>query len=253
MYEEFRPDPRLLPFVECGWSRSGPGTSSARVLPDGCVDLFVTTDGDVLLAGPATTCYRLPDSAALAGLRLRPDAAAVVLGQPVGELRDIRVPLDSVVRGDIHRISERLCRTTAPGSRMVLLQDMLTGLLTQAEPLIDRPIRRAVQLLRARPDQPVASLAADVGLSERQLRRRFEAAVGYGPKRLGRVFRFQRLLDLIHAGHHAAGWAQLAVTAGYADQSHLIRECSALAGGPPTALPGAQMSVSSNPADGAPA
>jgi transcriptional regulator GlxA family with amidase domain len=83
-------------------------------------------------------------------------------------------------------------------------------------------------------------LAAEVGLSERQLRRRFEAAVGYGPKRLGRVFRFQRLLDLIHATHVQPRWSQLAVGAGYADQSHMINECLSLAGGPPTALPGAR-------------
>jgi len=30
----------------------------------------------------------------------------------------------------------------------------------------------------------------------------------------------------------------LAIAAGYADQSHMINECLALAGGPPTALPG---------------
>jgi transcriptional regulator GlxA family with amidase domain len=86
--------------------------------------------------------------------------------------------------------------------------------------VVDRPVARAVAALRAQPDTPVAELAAEVGLSERQLRRRFEAAVGYGPKRLGRVFRFQRLLDLIHATHVQPRWSQLAVAAGYADQSH---------------------------------
>ncbi|WP_371685500.1 DUF6597 domain-containing transcriptional factor [Mycobacterium sp. MFM001] len=39
MYQEFRPDRRLRPFVECGWVRSAAATT--RVLPDGCVDLFV--------------------------------------------------------------------------------------------------------------------------------------------------------------------------------------------------------------------
>jgi transcriptional regulator GlxA family with amidase domain len=92
--------------------------------------------------------------------------------------------------------------------------------------------------LRTQPDRPVSALADEVGLSERQLRRRFEDAVGYGPKRLGRVFRFQRLLDLIHGSHGRARWSELAVAAGYADQSHMINECLALTGGPPTALPG---------------
>ena len=35
-----------------------------------------------------------------------------------------------------------------------------------------------------------------LGVSERQLRRRFADAVGYGPKTLARVLRFQRFLAL---------------------------------------------------------
>ena len=37
--------------------------------------------------------------------------------------------------------------------------------------------------------------AHELGVSERQLRRRFAEAVGYGPKTLARVLRFQRFLD----------------------------------------------------------
>jgi transcriptional regulator GlxA family with amidase domain len=95
----------------------------------------------------------------------------------------------------------------------------------------------------------VSSLAVAVDLSERQLRRRFETAVGYGPKRFGRILRFQRLLDLVHTRGARIRWAELAVEAHYADQPHMINECLALAGMSPTALP-AGMSVSSNTAAG---
>jgi transposase-like protein len=74
--------------------------------------------------------------------------------------------------------------------------------------VVDRPVTRAVAALRARPDQPVSALADEIGLSERQL-----------------------------------AWSQLAIAAGYADQSHMINQCLALTGGPPTALP---VSVLSN-------
>jgi methylphosphotriester-DNA--protein-cysteine methyltransferase len=72
-------------------------------------------------------------------------------------------------------------------------------------------------------------------LSERQLRRRFEHAVGYGPATLARVQRFQRFLA--HAQRTpTAPLARLAADAGYADQAHLARECRRLAGLPPRAL-----------------
>jgi AraC-like DNA-binding protein len=249
VYREFRPDQRLAPFVECGWLRSGSATSSIRVIPDGCVDVFMTAQGDVMIAGPANTFYDLPtrDHDVLAGLRLRPGAAAAVIGRPANEFKDKRVPLDSAFGVAGSRIIESLLGATTPSQRMSLLADLVADYFADTDPVVDRPVTRAVAVLRTRPDQPVSALAAEIGLSERQLRRRFEAAVGYGPKRLGRVFRFQRLLDLVHASHGRAGWSQLAIAAGYADQSHMINECLALTGGPPTALP---VSVLSNTEEG---
>ena len=217
-------------------------------MPDGCVDVFVTAQGDVMIAGPANTFYDLPagDHDVLAGLRLQPGAAAAVIGFTASELRNMRVPLDSAFGVAGSRMAESLLGTTTPSQLMSLLADLVTDYFADADPGIDRPVARAVAVLRRQPDRPVSALADDIGLSERQLRRRFESAVGYGPKRLGRVFRFQRLLDLIYASHGRAGWSQLALAAGYADQSHRINECLVLAGGPPTALP---VSVLSNTAE----
>jgi AraC-like DNA-binding protein len=59
------------------------------------------------------------------------------------------------------------------------------------------------------------------------------AAVGYGPKTLQRILRFQRFLTLAQT---STDLARLALEAGYADQAHLTRECSRLAGLPPAAL-----------------
>ena len=67
VYREFRPDQRLAPFVECDWLRSGSATPSLRVIPDGCVDVFVTAQGDVTIAGPAHTFYDLPAGAPARG------------------------------------------------------------------------------------------------------------------------------------------------------------------------------------------
>ena len=83
----------------------------------------------------------------------------------------------------------------------------------------------------------VAASARAAGLSERQLRRRFERAVGYGPSTLARVLRFQRFLRRAHAPEsRAAPLARLAAEAGYADQAHLARECRRLSGLSPSSL-----------------
>jgi AraC-like DNA-binding protein len=95
-----------------------------------------------------------------------------------------------------------------------------------------------------------------LGIGDRQLRRRFLDAVGYGPKTLERILRFQRFLRLAGADPDLA---RLAVEAGYADQAHLTRECTRLAGLPPAQLlaggagPAGDTSVSFKTAARAPA
>ena len=77
--------------------------------------------------------------------------------------------------------------------------------------------------------RPVAAVAAELSLSERQLHRRSIDAFGYGPKTLARILRLDRALTLVRAGTAAA---EAAATAGYADQPHMAREVRALSGVP---------------------
>ena len=93
--------------------------------------------------------------------------------------------------------------------------------------------RAAVALVRDGASLPEAGRL--VGLGERQLRRRFERAVGYGPATLVRIQRFQHFLALAER-QPGASLSRLAVAAGFADQAHLTRECRRLSGLSPAAL-----------------
>ena len=83
----------------------------------------------------------------------------------------------------------------------------------------------AAKPTRSSAPPPPARRAHAIGIGDRQLRRRFLDAVGYGPKTLERILRFQRFLML-----EGTDLARLALDAGYADQAHLTRECTRLAG-----------------------
>ena len=96
------------------------------------------------------------------------------------------------------------------------------------------PLARAAALGMAAPGARVDELGAALGVSERQLRRRFADAVGYGPKTLARILRFQRFLTLAADGGELA---RLALPAGYADQAHLTRETRRLSGRTPLRAP----------------
>jgi methylphosphotriester-DNA--protein-cysteine methyltransferase len=73
-------------------------------------------------------------------------------------------------------------------------------------------------------------------MSERQLHRRFSAAVGYGPKMFQSVMRFQRLLKTARATDGEQASADLAACVGYADQAHMTRDVQRFASLRPTEL-----------------
>ena len=102
--------------------------------------------------------------------------------------------------------------------------------------LRQRPVRpRVGALLHAvtRGDAPVRALAREAGWSERHARRRIRATAGLAANDLRQLERFQRFVSLVQhdvARSRRRSIADLAVAAGYADQSHLHRACREFAG-----------------------
>src|SRR3954452_22881919 len=223
MYREHAPPPDLAPLLACTWTSVATG---GRILPDGCVD--VVWDGtDLVIAGPATIALESPPlGTEVFGVRFRLGAAGAGLGLPAEELADARVPVAHVWR-DGEALREAAALRGLPG-----LIGALRSRLRAAE---TDPLTRAAALGLALPGARVADVGAQLGISERQLRRRFADAVGYGPKTLARILRFQRFLALA-ADEARDDLAALAFAAGYADQAHLPRECVRLAGRTPAAL-----------------
>src|SRR5205814_9396554 len=95
-----------------------------------------------------------------------------------------------------------------------------------------QPDQLVAEAARRLTTDDVQTVARELFISDRQLRRRFHTAVGYGPKTLARVLRFRRFVDAIDDGR--SDLAALAFDVGYADQAHLTRETTQLAGMPPT-------------------
>lgn len=79
-----------------------------------------------------------------------------------------------------------------------------------------------------------AQLVAALGLLRERSSGRVQYAVGLSPKTLGRALRFRhavREIERVRAGGRVpVTWTAIAFAAGYADQSHLIREFNELAG-----------------------
>jgi AraC-like DNA-binding protein len=148
----------------------------------------------------------------------------MALRVPLSELRDQRVSLRELALDP----RERLTGTLEPMHAPTLVAATALQLVAAGPP--DRAVQAATVAL-LNPAQRVDRLAESIGLSERQLSRRFLAAVGYGPKLLQRVLRLRQFQRI-----ESSGLASAALTAGYADQAHLGRDCKALTGLSPREL-----------------
>lgn len=220
--------------VVCRWiGVTPPGTSwsTTNVLPDGCTDLIWQQGRGAFFAGPDTgpAPASTPPRTVLVGVRFRPGAGGPALGIPLADVRDQRVDVADLAPW----LARKLPAELAPDEVFRRLTQ-IAGQLTSAGPP-DPVVRRATSLLAAG-QVGVAGLARTMAISERQLLRRFDAAVGYGPKTLYRVIRFRRAVGALYAATGSFDLAALADQVGYADQAHLTREVTRMAGVPPAAL-----------------
>lgn len=241
LYRELRP-PRLLSGrVVCLWNQrieGGTGEYCHPVLPDGCADIVWIGDAPPVVAGPATRrmIVKLPAGISVFGVRFQPGSAASALGVPADELLNRDVLLDEIWGAAAGRLTEQVFRHRSAAEKLNAAADALAARFAAA-PAADPAVRAAVSWLTHRPLGRVRDLAQAIGLSDRQLQRRFRAAVGYGPKTFQRIMRLQRLLT--RAGCKSSPHltlAALASAAGYADQAHMCREVQALAGETPQPL-----------------
>ncbi|HEY7840506.1 MAG TPA: helix-turn-helix domain-containing protein [Gammaproteobacteria bacterium] len=169
------------------------------------------------------------------GARFRPGGAAALFDFPLSELSDEVVELDLIWKNVILSLREQLQEASGGEAKLDLLERFLAGRL-QARPGPDRAIHAALARLRSWPVLRLRGLAAELGLSHKQLISRFAAGVGLTPKLVSRLFRFRRTLLAAHAaGDGPVDWVGLAQEHGYFDQAHLIHEFQEFAGVTPTA------------------
>jgi len=233
-YAEWQAPAALRGQVACLWVSVVPDTAApvpSLILPDACSDLIWEQGVGSYVAGPDTGPVRTPASpgAVIVGVRFRPAAGGQVLGLPLSELRDQRVPVADL---PVHAAAG-LTATLSPDQAAARLLDTAGRLIADSAP--DHAVNAAVDLL-GDPAARTEDVAAQVDLSERQFRRRAHAAIGYGPKTLQRVLRIQRLVRLLDAAAEPVDLADTAARLGYADQPHLTRECRAFSGLTPAAL-----------------
>ena len=171
-------------------------------------------------------------------LALTPLGARALLGVPAAALGDTMVAHDDLPLGVTAGLHAQLAGERGWEQRFDVLERHLVSLVRRhtvdpahAAPAEVQAAWRAIQ--ESHGSVRVGDLAERLGWSRRRLLTAFRAEYGLSPKEAARVARFDHTRRLVDDG---VPLADASARGGYADQAHLAREWSTLAGRTPTQL-----------------
>ena len=257
---EDAPVPELRGHVQRFWQLQGAcdDLDDQLVVPDGCMGLVLSFGSPLeqVVAGkpavarsntlfigeirrPFTT--RVRGGLELLGVQFCPGAALAFVDEPSAALVD-RLADEAVLRRSLAREIACTVHGADREDRLERLQAALVSALAGRRRRGPSPlVRAAVGMLATEEGATrIEALADQLGVSRRQLERRFRAEIGVAPKTLAMVLRFRRVLGAIE--RRSEGWPAMALRCGYFDQAHLIRDFKRFTGRTP----------GSHPAPGAP-
>ena len=166
---------------------------------------------------------------------VRAQKGITVLGVPASAIAGCVLALDELWGGTaVQRLLDRLLGVSDATEAVAIMESAIVERLAIAE-VRDCPAPLALTAAERLVSANVSSVAVDLGVSERHLRRVFRDAVGMSPKQFVRLARFRRALRAARQDSRL-NWASIAAATGYYDQAHLIEEFRAIAGVTPRAL-----------------
>ncbi len=164
--------------------------------------------------------------------RLQLAHARAVLGVPPFTVDRYVVPLDQVWGvPEAQKLHDRLLGAASPTDAAQILEQAIVAKISP-DNVCQRHSALVVEAAKRLLGASVSTVALDLGMSERHLRRVFLETTGTSPKTFARLMRFSRATDLARESHRAS-WADIAVAADYYDQAHLIEDFHAFAGATP--------------------
>ena len=173
-----------------------------------------------------------PESYVTIQVILKPHALRSLFGLNAAVLSNNLVALGEIAGRDL---AVRLLDAGDDTQRLVLIGDFLSLRLRAAHPR-DTLIEESLRLIeRDVACVSVRYLLERLNISERHFERRFAQAVGVSPQAYIRVRRFNKAVRLIKMGQYRR-LTDIAYALNFYDQSHLIRDVSALSGLTPKAL-----------------
>jgi AraC-like DNA-binding protein len=188
-----------------------------------------------MICGPHSEYFMINSESdeSIIGVHFKPGGGSHFLAVPAGELYNTHAALDDLWGNRAASLREQLIRAKNPETRFQVLEQSLLAQAVQSRRW-DPVIAFALKAFQATPlTKTIADVVDQIGISQRWFIQVFRDVVGLTPKQFCRVLRFQDVLKRIRQGQ-PIDWIAIALSCGYYDQAHLIRDFQLFSGLSPT-------------------
>lgn len=252
-FRSYRPGPPLNEYVDCFWLiEDGQAARLEKILPSGTIELVVNLkDNEIHIHNPeqpeqyqrlsgavlsgtysrSFVCNALQHEAIM-GVHFKVGGAFPFLGAAASELSNTHANLFDLWGSSGLELRERVCTASSSHDRFRIMEAALQTRLRNLS-IGELETKSALEMIETVGRKAsLRDVSHELGISQRRFIQIFNSFVGLKPKVFCRIQRFQRARVLAET-HAIPGWAELAVSCGYFDQSHLIRDFKEFSGSTP--------------------
>lgn len=243
-FQTIKPSYILQKYIKQYWmleTNGSEGTITERVIPTGSVDLVFHYGKSLKVQKPDGSTYE-QTPALISGISssyvdvmsdqeigmiavvFKPHSASLFFSFPLNIVENQSVGLRDLLKGEFKIVEEKLDAATTLFERIQCIESFLLGLLNKnGNKQIDL-VSGAIQIInKSRGQISSNQLADELGVSKRQLERKFAAYLGKSPKKFIKIVRFQNVLATSD-NISEEKLSNLAYDNGYFDQAHFIND-----------------------------
>ncbi|HEX7927035.1 MAG TPA: AraC family transcriptional regulator [bacterium] len=174
----------------------------------------------------------LKDNGRVFGIKFRPAGFFPLLGKPVATLTNREWPVAKVLGNAGADFEAQVFATEDDEAQAALANDFLAARLRSPDAEGLHAQRIVADIMEDRTILKVDDVVQRSGMNTRALQRMFQRHIGVSPKWVIQRYRLHEAAEQLAAGAVTAG-PDLALSLGYFDQAHFIRDFKAVVGVPP--------------------
>lgn len=249
LYKRFEPNTPLRPFVECYWviENNDRTVVQQKIVPDGFPELIFhyaepyriningvwETQSPCLLAGQIRNHFFLENTgtSGMIGVKLKPTAVTRLFGIQMDQLTDKVLDAEEAIGDCITRLGKSILGNKNHEQKVAVIETFLSSI--EKNEYMGDVVDEAINIMVEHNGMlTISDVLQKLDVGERKLERLFQKYVGISPKFYSRIIRFNYIFSIVQ--EQSMSWSELALNAGFYDQSHFIKNFQEFTGEDPT-------------------